>query len=308
MISMNEYLAKLPTEQVNDQSIALDTLNGEQIARLMNQQDAQVTLAVEKALPVIGKAIDEIALRFAKGGRLFYIGAGTSGRLGVLDASECPPTFGVPSSMVQGIIAGGDRALRYSVEGAEDSQTQGKQDLVCRELNTTDTVVSISASGYAPYCCAALDYARSIGVLAIALSCNEHTELSAHADLAIEAPTGAEVLMGSTRLKAGTATKMILNMLSTGVMVRTGRVYRNLMVDLSVSNKKLTDRATRIVCHATGVGPEQARKLLEKTEGSVKAAIVMKMTDVSARRAQAALCEAEGWVSVAIEKLRNAVS
>lgn len=298
------YLSGLSTEQINTESTSLDTMDGQEIAALMNRQDHGVVEAVAQAVPVIGRVIDEIAARFSRGGRLFYTGAGTSGRLGVLDASECPPTFGVPRTMVQGIIAGGDVALRHAVEGAEDNYAQGQEDLKQAAVGRNDVVVAISASGYAPYCVGSLDYARGVGALAVSLACNEHTELARHADLAIEAPTGPEVLMGSTRLKAGTATKMILNMLTTGAMVRTGRVYQNLMVDLCISNSKLSDRALRILRHATGVGEEDASRLLKQAGGSVKTAIVMQLGGVDADQARRALEETGGWVGPAIQKLK----
>ncbi|MGI6235653.1 MAG: N-acetylmuramic acid 6-phosphate etherase [Christensenellales bacterium] len=299
------YLAQLASEQINQDSLGLDRMDGLAIAQVMNEVDAQVHLAVKQALPQIGEAIEQIAQRFLRGGRLFYIGAGTSGRLGVLDASECPPTFGVAYEQVQGIIAGGDSALRHASEGAEDSAENGRLDLVEAGLSKKDALVSISASGFAPYCAAALDYAREVGALAIALSCNENTRLSRHADIAIETPTGAEVLMGSTRLKAGTATKMVLNMLSTGAMVRTGRVYKNLMVDMSASNKKLQARAKRIMRHAAGVDGAEAERLLAEAKGSTKTAIVMALTNVSAQDAQAALDAAGGWVNEAIRRLEG---
>ena len=300
-----QYLSKLSTEQINPESSNLDTLSGPAIAELMNRQDHDVVDAVSRAVPVIGRVIDEIAARFSQGGRLFYTGAGTSGRLGVLDASECPPTFGVPSAMVQGIIAGGDRALRHAIEGAEDNYDQGRKDLQEAGVGRKDVVVAISASGYAPYCVGSLDYARSAGALAVSLACNERTELAQHADIAIEAATGPEVLMGSTRLKAGTATKMILNMLTTGAMVRTGRVYQNLMVDLSISNSKLSDRALRILRHATGADEKTARQLLTDAEGSVKTAIVMCLAHADAQTARSALADAGGWVGPAIEHLKR---
>lgn len=301
----NHYLSRLPSEQVNPDSLNLDRLDGAGIARLMNQADASVHQAVLRALPQIGRAIDEIALRLKAGGRLFYIGAGTSGRLGVLDASECPPTFGVEPDLVQGIIAGGDSALRLASEGAEDSAENGRADLAAAGITGQDALVSISASGYAPYCCAALDYAREVGALAIALSCNEDTLLSRHGDIAIETPTGPEVLMGSTRLKAGTATKMVLNMLSTGALVRTGRVYRNLMVDMSASNNKLKARALRILNHAAGVTGEEAERLLTEAGGSSKTAIVMALTGAGALQAQEALAASGGWVREAVARLEG---
>ena len=304
MAEQNRYLASLSTEQVNASSTQLDTLTGEQIARLMNQQDQAVLTAVAQAIPVIGEVIEQTAARMKQGGRMLYVGAGTSGRLGVLDASECPPTFGVPSSLVQGIIAGGDHALRYAIEGAEDNYDMGMQDVREAGIGSLDVVVAISASGFARYCIGALDQARSVGALAVSLTCNTGSTLAGHADLAIEAPTGAEVLMGSTRLKAGTATKLILNMLSTGVMVRCGRVYRNLMVDLKLSNEKLNDRALRIIGHATGASADEASRLLAESEGSVKTAIVMKLGSVSAARAEEALAASGGWVSAAVDWLK----
>ena len=258
------YLSELSTEQINAESTSLETMDGQEIAALMNRQDQGVVEAVAQAVPVIGRVIDEIAARFSRGGRLFYTGAGTSGRLGVLDASECPPTFGVPRTMVQGIIAGGDVALRYAVEGAEDNYAQGQEDLKQAAVSRNDVVVAISASGYAPYCVGSLDYARSVGALAVSLACNEHTELARHADLAIEAPTGPEVLMGSTRLKAGTATKMILNMLTTGAMVRTGKVVGNLMINLKPTNDKLRSRCIRILCELGGCSAEVAAELIDR--------------------------------------------
>lgn len=302
--TVNAYLAGLSTEQVNAQSLQLDAMDGAAIAALMNRQDELVVQAVAKAVPTVGKVIDEIAERFLKGGRLLYAGAGTSGRLGVLDASECPPTFSVPDTMVQGVIAGGDSALRHAIEGAEDDAVQGGEDMKALGVNANDVVVAISASGYAPYCIGVLEHARSAGALAVSLTCNENSALAQHADYAIEAPTGAEVLMGSTRLKAGTATKMILNMLTTGAMVRTGRVYKNLMVDMSISNSKLKDRGIRIIRHATGVDTQRAAELLEAAQGHVKAAIVMNAAQTDYAAASKALDQAKGWVAAAIEALR----
>lgn len=305
MTESNRYLAHLSTEQLNASSSQLDTLTGEEIARLMNQQDASVVDAVAKAVPVIGKVIDETAARIRRGGHLLYIGAGTSGRLGVLDASECPPTFGVPANVVHGIIAGGDHALRNAVEGAEDNYDQGMLDIREAGAGPLDVVVAISASGFAQYCAGALDEARRVGALAVSMTCNLSSALSKHADFAIEAPTGAEVLMGSTRLKAGTATKMMLNMLSTGAMVRCGRVYKNLMVDLNVSNTKLQDRALRIIGHATGADADEALRLLHEADGSVKTAIVQKLAGVPAERAKDALEASGGWVHAALDGLRK---
>ncbi len=298
-----EYLAGLTTEQVNSASLALDELDGEGIARLMNGIDEQVLRAVGQALPQIGAAINAIAKRLAAGGRLFYVGAGTSGRLGVLDASECPPTFGVSSELVQGIIAGGDIALRFAVEGAEDDREAGKDDLMCRGLNSRDAVVAISASGFAAYCQGALAYASQVGALSVSLCCNQGAALSKEAVIAIETPTGPEVLSGSTRLKAGTATKMVLNMLSTGAMVLLGKTYGNLMVDLCSTNDKLKDRSVRIVMHALNLNRQEAEAALDSGHGSIKAAIVMHKAQVSLEQAQAALARAGGRVRKAIQAL-----
>ena len=295
------YLSALTTEGVSDQSAMLDTMTGPEIARLMNQMDADVTNAVARATDVIGHAIESVADRMRKGGRLFYIGAGTSGRLGVLDASECPPTFGVSSELVQGIIAGGDHALRFSVEGAEDDETAGENDLKERNLTSADAVAAISASGYAPYCAGALRYARQTGALAISICCNEKARLSAAADIAIELPTGSEALSGSTRLKAGTATKMALNMLSTGVMVRLGKVYRNYMVNMRATNSKLRDRSERITANVLGIDRTEAAKALAEANGDVKVAIVSRMTNLPRYTAEALLTATGGRVREAIK-------
>ncbi len=297
------YLASLATEQVDARTLALDSLTGPEIAALMNAMDAEIASAVQKAVPAIGEAIEAVAQRLSRGGRLLYMGAGTSGRLGVLDASECPPTFGVAPTLVQGIIAGGDHALRFAVEGAEDDADMAVNDLRAVALSAEDAVVSISASGYAPYCVSALDCAKAAGALAISLSCNIGAELSKHADIAIEIPTGNEALCGSTRLRAGTATKMALNMLSTGVMVRLGKVYQNLMVDMRATNAKLKDRAVRIVKQALRIEDRaQAEALLARADGNVKAAIVMHESGLSLPDAEKALDEANGWVKRAIER------
>ena len=297
-------LASLATEQVNSRSENLDQMTSLEIAALMNDVTADVTAGIEKALPQIARAIDGIVARLKKGGRLIYMGAGTSGRLGVLDASECPPTFGVSPELVQGIMAGGDKALRSAVEGAEASVELPVQDLKARGLNENDAVVAISASGYAPYCVAALKYARSVGALAIALSCNAGAQTSKEADIAIEAPTGSEVLSGSTRLKAGTATKLILNMLSTASMVQMGKCYKNLMVDVKATNVKLKDRSIRITMNATGLSREAAQALYEQA-GSIKTAIVMHETGATRALAEASLKEHEGYVRAAVEALKK---
>ena len=302
MANLSETLSSLSTEQINTQTAGIDTLSSLELVTLMNAQDAVVLDAVKQALPQIARAIDAITARLRLGGRLFYIGAGTSGRLGVLDASECPPTFNVPPDLVVGIIAGGDSALRHSSEACEDSITGGKDDLAAKHLCGKDAVVAISASGYAPYCHGALEYARDIGALAIALSCNANAPFSSLADIAIEAPTGPEVVSGSTRLKAGTATKMILNMLSTGTMIRLGKTYQNLMVDVRATNAKLRERALRLTVAATGVSQEEAARALNEAGGHVKTAIVMLLCSLSAAEAGQALDAEHGYVRRVLEK------
>ena len=297
---------KLSTEQVNEQSRNLDMLSPLEAAALMNRMDRQAAEAVEQALPQIAEAIERIAERMKRGGRLIYIGAGTSGRLGVLDASECPPTFGVDENLVVGLIAGGDFALRHAVEKAEDKPELAVEALKEIGLNEKDCLVGISASGYAPFCVGGLDYAREIGALAIALSCNKGAIQSRHADLAIEMPTGAEILSGSTRLRAGTATKMALNMLTTLTMVRLGKVYGNLMVDMKPTNQKLQDRAIRIVQKALNIADKaEADALLESAGRDVKTAIVMRSAGVGRAEAEEALRAGDGFVRKAQEYLKN---
>ena len=293
-------LAGLGTEARDARSLELDRLSPEEFVALMNRFDQEAAEAVAQAAPAIAAAIAAIAERMEAGGRLFYIGAGTSGRLGVLDASECPPTFGVDSELVQGIIAGGDRALRYAIEGAEDDDTAAAADLAARGFCAGDALVAISASGWAPYCAGGLSHAREIGALAIAMACNRGARISAFADIAIEAPTGPEMLSGSTRLKAGTATKMMLNMLSTGVMVRLGKVYGNLMVDVRATNVKLHDRAKRIVAAAAGCSADEAAGWLDKAGWDVKAAVCMAKTGCSREEAARRLSSAHGRLREAL--------
>lgn len=305
---MPEYFAGLATEAADLRTSSLDTLSSEELVRTFHAFDLEATYAVEHALPAIAQAIDAIAERMRAGGRLFYIGAGTSGRLGVLDASECPPTFGVNETHVQGVIAGGDRALRSAIEGAEDDDQAAARDLAERGFSVGDALVAISASGTAPYCIGGLRWARELrtgGALTIAMTCNKGGRISREADIAIEMPTGAEALAGSTRLKAGTATKMALNMLSTGVMVRLGKVYQNLMVDVRASNVKLRDRVVRIVTQATGINREDAETLLERCGGEPKTAITAYETKQPPESCRAALADCGGILSEAIGKLRR---
>lgn len=296
----------LSTEQVNEQSKNLDMLTPLEAARLMNRLDRQAAEAVEQALPRIAEAVEKIAARMKTGGRLIYIGAGTSGRLGVLDASECPPTFGTDESLVVGLIAGGDRALRHAVEKAEDQPELAVEALKEIGFCEKDCLVGISASGYAPYCVGGLDYARELGALTIALSCNRDAIQSRHAEIAIEMPTGPEILSGSTRLRAGTATKMALNMLTTLTMVQLGKVYGNLMVDMRPTNQKLQDRAVRIVQKALNIADKaEADALLESAGRDVKTAIVMRSMGVTKEKAQEALRENGGFVRKAQESLKK---
>lgn len=279
-------LETLLTEQRNPASVAIDRLPTIDLLRVINQEDAKVAAAVEATLPAIAAALELIVGRLSKGGRLFYAGAGTSGRLGVLDASECPPTFNVPPDLVTGFIAGGDGALRRSVEGAEDSPEEGASDLVAYGCGAGDVLVGIAASGRTPYVIGALDKARSLGAATVALSCTAKAAISAHADVAIEVLCGPEVITGSTRMKAGTATKLVLNMLSTGAMVKLGHVYGNLMVNVQQTNEKLRNRAVRIVEQALEIPNEEARLLLDEAGGEVKTAIAMRRLGVSAADAR----------------------
>jgi N-acetylmuramic acid 6-phosphate etherase len=292
-------LASLPTEARNAATERLDELSTLEMLTVMNAEDAKVAAAVQAELPAIARAVDAIAERFGRGGRLFYIGAGTSGRLGVLDASECPPTFSVDAGLVQGLIAGGDRALRLSSEHSEDSPEEGARDLAAAGFGQLDTLVGIAASGRTPYVLGAVGYARGIGALTVGLSCVPGSALAQAAAMAITPATGPEVLTGSTRLKAGTATKLVLNMLSTGVMVRSGATYGNLMVNVRPTNAKLVDRAERIIMAATGCGRVEAAALLAEAE-SVKTAIVMGRLSVGREAAEARLAAAHGVLAAAL--------
>lgn len=289
-------LANLLTETRNDASAKIDAVSTELMLHIINDEDYTISDRVRDQIPNIARAVDAIHARVAKGGRLFYMGAGTSGRLGVLDASECPPTFGVPRDLVQGIIAGGDPALRVSREGAEDSREQGGIDLLANGFNQSpgqDVLVGIAASGRTPYVLGAMETARQHGCLVIGLSCVPGSPVETAADIAITPATGAEAITGSTRMKAGTATKLVLNMLSTGLMVRLGYVYGNLMVNVQPTNEKLVDRAERIIAEATGVDEEVAALLL-KQGGSVSAAVVMQKRMLSRLEAEKALSDAGG--------------
>lgn len=274
-------LNKLLTETRNSASMNLDTMSSREIVELMNKEDNKVIGAVQAQLELIAKAIDLIVEAIQQGGRLFYIGAGTSGRLGVLDASECPPTFSVSPDMVIGLIAGGDGALRTAVEGAEDSLTRAQEELSAYNFNCKDILVGLAASGRTPYVIGGLKYAQGLGCKTIAISCTNDAQISAYADIPIELLVGPEILTGSTRLKSGTAQKLVLNMLSTGTMVRLGKCYGNLMVDVQPTNEKLKTRAENIVMEVTGVSREIAKEVLQKTNGKVKPALVMLLKECS---------------------------
>ena len=295
-------LGDLATEARSPRSAHIDQLSTLDMLALINDEDALVAAAVRAALPQIALAVDSIAERFARGGRLVYIGAGTSGRLGVLDASECPPTFSVQPDLVQGIIAGGDRALRFSSEHSEDSVEEGARDLAQTALTAADTLVGIAASGRTPYVLGALEYARSLRALTVALTCAPDSPMAAAAEIAITPVVGPEVLTGSTRMKAGTATKLVLNMLSTGVMIRTGATLGNLMVNLRATNTKLEDRARRIIAAATGCDDARAAHLLRETGGDVKIAILMQQLGLPYGAASARLKRTHGVLRQALER------
>ncbi len=263
----------LDTEKRNPATANIDRCSTLEMVKIINDEDKKVALAVEKVLPQIAGAVDLIAQKISGGGRLFYIGAGTSGRLGVLDASECPPTFGVEAELVQGIIAGGNFALTNAVEGAEDDTSAAATDLDARNFSAADVLVGIATSGRTPYVLSAIEYAKKIGAATVGISCVENSALAKIVDLAITPVTGAEVITGSTRLKAGTATKLVLNTLTTGAMIRLGKVYGNLMVDVRATNDKLRDRARRIVVAATNCTDAQAVDALSRCNGHAKSAI-----------------------------------
>jgi N-acetylmuramic acid 6-phosphate etherase len=292
-------LQDLLTETRNPASSAIDRLPTAEILAVINQADREIPNAVAKVIPEITKAVDAIVDRLRKQGRLFYIGAGTSGRLGVLDASECPPTFNVPASLVQGIIAGGDRALRNSVESAEDDPEQGRKDLEARGFSPGDVLVGIAASGRTPYVLGAMAYAESLGALTIGLSCTPASKVASAAEIAITPVPGPEIITGSTRMRAGTATKLVLNMISTAVMIRLGYVYGNLMVNVQPTNGKLADRARRIIATIAGISNEEAGRLLDES-GSVRVAIIMHKFGIGRSDAEARLNAAQGSLRAAL--------
>jgi N-acetylmuramic acid 6-phosphate etherase len=274
------------TERRNPHSRNLDQKSTLEILRVINREDAQIAAAVRREMPQIARVVDEIVARIRKGGRLFYIGAGTSGRLGVLDASEVPPTFGVKRTMVQGIIAGGKRALTVSVEGAEDHAAQGARDLRAKGLRSTDAVVGVAASGTTPYVLGALKFAREHGAYTIALTTNPQTPVSRRANLTIAPLVGREVIAGSTRMKSGTAQKMVLNMISTATMVRLGYIYDNWMIGVAKANRKLLRRALRNLREATGASEQATKRALRETRGDLRVALVMLKSGLRAQAAR----------------------
>ncbi len=294
-------LSQLVSEGRNPETMDIDLLPSLEIVQRINQQDKLVPLAVEKVLPEIAQAVDKITAAFKAGGRLVYMGAGTSGRLGVLDASECPPTFGVSDQMVIGLIAGGPEAILKAREGAEDSPLLGKQDLQSIGFNQHDVVVGIAASGRTPYVIGGLEYANEIGATTVALSCNPDSPIADIARIAISPVVGPEALTGSTRLKSGTAQKLVLNMLTTASMIRIGKSYQNLMVDVKATNEKLVARAARIVMQATDCKEEQATQVLKQTNYEVKLAILMILTDLDIDTARQQLAHQDGFLRKAVE-------
>ncbi|MDG2963389.1 N-acetylmuramic acid 6-phosphate etherase [Exercitatus varius] len=270
-----QSLAQMVTEQRNTDSMDIDRLNALEIVKIINREDQRVPLAVERCLPQIAQAVEKIVAAFRQGGRLIYIGAGTSGRLGVLDASECPPTYGVSPDMVVGIIAGGEQALRRPIEGAEDNPQQGQMDLEKIRFSAKDVLVGIAASGRTPYVIGALNYAKSLNAVTIAVASNPGSAMAKIADIAIETVVGQEVLTGSSRMKSGTAQKLVLNMLTTASMILMGKCYQNLMVDVQASNEKLRARALRIVMQATECSEETAQQTLQRADNNAKLAIMM---------------------------------
>ncbi len=295
-------LDKLLTEQLNPASTSIDTLPTMEMLAVINREDRKVAEAVAQVIPAIAKAVDAIVAAMERGGRLFYIGAGTSGRLGVLDAAECPPTFSVPPELVQGIIAGGEPALSRATETTEDDPTIGARDLSQRGFTAGDVLVGIAASGRTPYVLGAIAAARKLGAVTIGISCTPQSELSRAVDIAIEPLAGPEILAGSTRMKAGTATKLVLNMLTTGTFIRRGYVFGNLMVNLQPKNSKLRDRAVRIVAKAACVNAERAAELLAAAGDSVRVAIVMEKAKVDRAAAERMLAAAGGRVAAALGK------
>lgn len=296
-----QTLSTLITEQRNPNSMHVDSLSALEIVQLMNDEDKRVPLAIEKCLPQIAQAVECIVAAFQQGGRLVYIGAGTSGRLGVLDASECPPTFGVSPEMVKGIIAGGERALRHPIEGAEDSKAQAVVDLQTIQFSSKDVLVGIAASGRTPYVIGALEYAKRLGSVTVSIASNPNSAMANIVDIAIDTVVGPEVLTGSSRLKSGTAQKLVLNMLTTASMILMGKCYQNLMVDVQASNEKLKARAIRIVMQATDCDKALAEETLKQADQNAKLAIMMILSGLDRAQAEALLEKHHGKLQLALK-------
>ena len=292
-----EQISKIKTEQRNANTVDIDRVSTAELVRLMNDEDKKVALAVEQVLPQIAKAIDVIYRQMCRGGRLVYCGCGTSGRLGALDAAECPPTFSADPDMVMAVLAGGPTAMTTAVEGAEDMPEEGEKSLRDIGFTKEDVLVGIAASGRTPYVLGAMRYAKGLGASVIGVTCCQGSEIDAAADIGISPQPGPEVITGSTRLKSGTAQKMVLNMLSTGAMIQMGKVYSNLMVDVKATNQKLCVRAATIVCSATGVSRERACEALEKAGYAVKTAIIMILCDVGVEEADQLLAAKGGRIA-----------
>ncbi|MBI6872687.1 N-acetylmuramic acid 6-phosphate etherase [Clostridium aciditolerans] len=298
-------LEQLVTEGVNENTNNIDKVSTLEMLTMINEEDKKVALEVQKELPNIAKAVDEIAKAFEKGGRLIYVGAGTSGRLGILDASECPPTYGVPENMVHAIIAGGYEAIFRAKEGAEDNLELCEEDLKNIDFSEDDVLVGLAASGRTPYVIGGLKYAKSLGAVTVGVTCNPNSEISKLVDISIAPVVGPEVIIGSTRMKSGTAQKMVLNMLTTGSMIKIGKVFNNLMVDVKASNEKLVERAKRIVSLATGATREKATEVLEQTSYNVKLSILMLESGLSRKDALDLLEKHKGYISKALESINK---
>ncbi len=296
-----EEIKNLTTEQRNEKSMDIDSKETEEILRIINDEDKFVAFAVEKEIPYITQAVELVVDSFKRGGRLLYFGAGTSGRIGVVDAAECPPTYGTPPEMVQGFIAGGKAAMFEAQEGAEDKEENGAKDVIKIKINSNDTVCGIAASRRTPYVIGAVNKARELGASTIYVSCNPRSEFNLDVDVAICLEVGPEVVMGSTRMKSGTAQKLVLNMITTASMIRIGKVYENMMIDLQMTNLKLVERSKRIVMTITGVSYEEAEKNLTEAKGHVKTALVMIRAKVSYDEAKKRLEQSDGFVRKAIE-------
>jgi N-acetylmuramic acid 6-phosphate etherase len=297
-----EEISKLTTEQRNPRSMDIDAKSTEEILKIINEEDKLVPYAVEKELPYIAQAVDIIVSALKQGGRLLYFGAGTSGRLGVVDASECPPTFGTPFGMIEGFIAGGKDAMFRAQEGAEDKEENGARDVIAADVNSKDVVCGIAASRRTPYVVGAVKKAKKLGAKTLYVTTNPRKDFDiTEVDIAICPYVGPEVIMGSTRMKSGTAQKLVLNMLTTASMIRLGKVYENMMIDLQMTNKKLVERSKKIVMTITGLGYEEATQALEKAKGHVKTALVMIKANVDYKEAKERLKRADGFVRRAIE-------